>query len=209
MIQQVAFDVPDQIVTKLLSGEYIQYGGVIRDTAGQIVMHLKPATIQQAGEQSMKIASRIGAFAKCNKNVVIFVGATAAAAAIAGGVALYQHVQKRNNEAVLFTDLNAALADYMDSVDKGELDSGKLDSAIEAIDGIVAKFGGEDVRIEISSDEFAGIVRIIRDYTQCLYSANAYALADKAEAVPERVDGTLENLRDYLIAQRRVFELVA
>lgn len=209
MIQQVAFVVPDKIVPQLLSGELIQYGGVIRDTAGRIVMHLKPATIQQAAEQSASIAARVANYVKNNKNVVVVVGATVAAAAIVGGVALYQHVQKKNNEAVLFTDLNAALADYMDAIDKGELDAEKLDHAIDAVDAIVEKLGGKDVKIEIKGDAFAGLVGTIRDYTRLLCEANAAALADKVVEMPERVDGTLENLRDYLTAQRNVFELTA
>lgn len=209
MIQQVAFEVPDKIVPKLLSGEFIQYGGVIRDTSGRIVMHLKPATIQQAAEQSAGIAARVANFAKNNKNVVIVVGATAVAAAIAGSVALYQHVQRKNNEAVLFTDLNAALADYMDAIDKGELDADKLDRAIDAVEAIVDKLGGKGVTVEIGGDEFAGLVRAIRDYTQLLCEANTAALAGKVVNLPKKVDGTLENLRDYLKAQRRVFDLAA
>lgn len=31
MIQQVAFDVPKEIALGLASGEYVQYGGVVRD----------------------------------------------------------------------------------------------------------------------------------------------------------------------------------
>lgn len=209
MIQQIAFDVPDKIIPKLLSGEYIQYGGVIRDTAGQIVMHLKPATIQHAAEQSASIAARVANFAKSNKSVVIVVGATVVAAAIAGGVAIYQHVQKRKDEAVLFTDLNAALADYMDAIDRGELDETRLDRAIDAVDAIVGKLGGKGVCIEIGGEEFAGLVKMIRGYTRLLCEANATELDGKAVNLPEVVDGTLENLRDYLAAQREVFQLVA
>jgi hypothetical protein len=36
VVQQVALEIPDKILQGLLSGDYIQHGGVVRDTAGRL-----------------------------------------------------------------------------------------------------------------------------------------------------------------------------
>ena len=53
MIQQVAFDVPKEIALGLASGEYVQYGGVVRDAAGHIVKHLEPADVSNDANKAM------------------------------------------------------------------------------------------------------------------------------------------------------------
>ena len=65
-VQQIAFDIPPLIASKLLTGEYIQWGGIVRDQAGRIVKHLKPVQIEQAGEQAMNVATFIACSPACS-----------------------------------------------------------------------------------------------------------------------------------------------
>ena len=208
-VQQIAFDIPPHIASKLLTGEYIQWGGIVRDQAGRIVKHLKPVQIEQAGEQAMNVAKAVKNIACNNKNAVIVVGVAVAAAAIAGGAAVYQHIRKGKQNAVTFSELNEALAGYMSAIDEGTLDVEKLDRAITAIDAVIERIGGEGARVEIEGETFANLVRVIRDYTERLYEANSSSFDGKVVEMPRANDGTLENLRDYLRAQRSVFELAA
>ena len=208
-VQQIAFDIPPHIASKLLTGEYIQWGGIVRDQAGRIVKHLKPVQIEQAGEQAMNVAKAVKNIARNNKNAVIVVGVAVAAAAIAGGAAVYQHIRKGKQNAVTFSELNEALAGYMSAIDEGTLDVEKLDRAITAIDAVIERIGGEGARVEIEGETFANLVRVIRDYTERLYEANSSSFDGKVVEMPRANDGTLENLRDYLRAQRSVFELAA
>ena len=208
-VQQIAFDIPSHIASKLLTGEYIQWGGIVRDQAGRIVKHLKPVQIEQAGEQAMNVAKAVKNIARNNKNAVIVVGVAVAAAAIAGGAAVYQHIRKGKQNAVTFSELNEALAGYMSAIDEGTLDVEKLDRAITAIDAVIERIGGEGARVEIEGETFANLVRVIRDYTERLYEANSSSFDGKVVEMPRANDGTLENLRDYLRAQRSVFELAA
>lgn len=208
-VQQIAFDIPPAIASKLLAGEYIQWGGIVRDQAGRIVKHLKPVQIEQAGEQAMNVAKAVKNIVRSNKSAVVVVGVTVVAAAIAGGAAVYQHIKKNKQGAVVFSELNEALARYMSAIDEGTLNIEKLDNAIAAIDAVIEKLGGEGVKVEIKGEAFTNLVRVIRDYTERLYEANSMSFDGKAIEMPRVSDSTLENLRGYLKAQRSMFELAA
>ena len=67
MIQQVAFDVPKEIALGLASGEYVQYGGVVRDAAGHIVKHLEPVNVSNAATtRSRNTSMRVSAALRLN-----------------------------------------------------------------------------------------------------------------------------------------------
>ena len=172
-------------------------------------MHLKPVQLEEAGENALKVAQKVKSFAQNNKNTIIVIGVTAAAAAIAGGAAIYQHIKKSKQNAVAFSELNEALANYMSAIDEGTLDVERLDKAIAAIDAVIEGLGGESVKVEIEGEAFSNLVRIIRDYTERLYDANLGSFDGKVIKMPQASDDTLENLRDYLKAQRSMFKLAA
>ena len=67
MIQQVAFDVPKEIALGLASGEYVQYGGGVRDAAGHIVKHLEPVNVSNDANRAMQVAAQAIQLAKENK----------------------------------------------------------------------------------------------------------------------------------------------
>src|SRR5699024_5060834 len=113
---------------------------------------------------------------------------------IAGGAAIYQHVKKSKQNAVAFSELNEALAGYMSAIDEGTLDVEKLDKAINAIDAVIKKIGGEGAKVEIEGETFANLVRVIRDYTERLYDANSGSFDGKVIEMPQASDDTLENL---------------
>lgn len=58
MIQQVAFKMPTEIAAGILAGKYVQYGGVVRDGAGRIVKHLKPADVSDGANKAMQVAAQ-------------------------------------------------------------------------------------------------------------------------------------------------------
>lgn len=208
-VQQIAFDIPPVIASKLLTGEFIQYGGIVRDQAGKIVKHLKPVQIEQVGGQAMDVAKAVENIARNNKNAVIVVGVTVVAAAITGGTAVYQRIKKSRQNAVAFSDLNEALTRYMSAIDEGNLNVEQLDKAIAAIDAVIERLGGEGAKVEIEGETFTNLMRIIRYYTERLRDANSGAFIGKVIEMPRASDGTFENLRDYLKFQRSIFEIAA
>lgn len=61
-IIQEAFDIPNDIMTKLLTGEYRRIGGIIRyatgPNKGQIVKHLEPIDLKPA-QQAQSIGAKV------------------------------------------------------------------------------------------------------------------------------------------------------
>lgn len=122
----------------------------------------------------------------------VFIGVTVAATAIAGGAAVYQHIRKDKQNAVAFSELNEMLAGYM-----------------SAIDTVIERIGGEGTRVEIEGETFANLVQVIRDDMERLYNANSDSFDGKMIQMPQASDDTLENLREYLKAQRSMLEIAA
>ena len=56
MIIQPTFYIPPDIAAGLLSGEFIRYGGVVRDAAGRLVTHLKEVSIPKPSEEAAAAA---------------------------------------------------------------------------------------------------------------------------------------------------------
>ena len=101
MIQQVAFEVPAEIAVGLASGKYVQWGGVVRDGAGHIVRHLKPADVQNGANKALRIADQAVQLAKQNKKVAIAALAVAGVAAVGGGVYAGVTRVRHSNEGAL------------------------------------------------------------------------------------------------------------
>lgn len=188
-VQQIVFDISHAIASKLLTGKCIQWDGIVCDQAGRIFKHLKPVQIECADKA--------------------FIGVTVAATAIAGVAAVYQHIRKNKQNAVEFSELNKMLTGYMSAIDEDNLSVEKLGKAIAAIDTVIERIDAEEVRVEIEGETFANLVRVIRAYTERLYDANSASFDGKAIQMPQASDDTLENLREYLKAQRSMFEIAA
>lgn len=98
-IIQEAFDIPNDIMTKLLTGEYRRIGGIIRyatgPNKGQIVKHLEPIDLKPA-QQVQSIGAKVIQFAKRNKKVLIVSGV--AVAAVTVGSFVYCKVKNVNQK---------------------------------------------------------------------------------------------------------------
>ena len=97
-IIQEAFDIPNDIMTKLLTGEYRRIGGIIRyatgPNKGQIVKHLEPIDLKPA-QQVQSIGAKVIQFAKRNKKVLIVSGVAVAAVTVVSFV--YCKVKNRKS----------------------------------------------------------------------------------------------------------------
>lgn len=82
MISQQTFFIPPEIQAGLAVGELVQYGGIVRNQAGEIVKHLKAIELPVNNERAA------AAGLKLLKNPRIVSGAVVVAAAVAGAGAL-------------------------------------------------------------------------------------------------------------------------
>lgn len=137
MIQQVAFEVPAEIAVGLATGKYVQWGGVVRDGAGHIVRHLKPADVQNGANKALRIADQAVQLAKQNKKVAVAALAVAGIAAVGGGVYAGVTRVRRSKEDALrkkrMADFNSAFSEYLKALGDGELTIEMIDRLEGAI----------------------------------------------------------------------------
>ena len=206
MIQQVAFEVPAEIALGLATGKYVQWGGVVRDGAGHIVKHLKPADVQNGANKALQIADQAAQLAKQNRKVAIAALAVAGVAAVGGGIyAGMTHVRHSKEDAMRkrrMADFSAAFSEYLKALGDGELTVemiGRLEDAISALND-----DKEGFTVEIKDDQFEDIVKSVRDYTERLSKANGEKAPNVILGLFEKKSNDVEGLRECLNTQREI-----
>lgn len=204
-IVQEAFDIPADIMTKLLTGEYRRIGGVVRyaigPKKGQIVKHLDPVDLK-AVEQAQGFEAKALQFAKNNKKG-LFIGAAITGVAATGG---YIYYKLKTREPAVITDFQSKLRIYIDEIRNGNL---KLDTIIDlmaALDVLKQHKDYEKYSIALSTDDLDVLVNRIYDYTIKLAENNDVELAEKERS---HSDNSILNLQNYLKVQKRIFEEAA
>lgn len=206
MIQQVAFEVPTEIALGLATGKYVQWGGVVRDGAGHIVEHLKPADVQNGANKALQIADQAAQLAKQNKKVAIAALAVAGVAAVGGGIyAGMTHVRHSKEDAMRkkqMADFNSAFSEYLKALGDGELTIEMIDRLEGAITAL--NDGKEGFTVEIKGKQFEDIVKSVRDYTNRLSKANSQKTSSVILGLLEKKSNDIEGLRECLNTQRGV-----
>ena len=211
MIQQVAFDVPKGIALGLASGEYVQYGGVVRDAAGHIVKHLEPADVSNDANKAMQVAAQAIQLAKENKKAAIGVlavaGVAAAGGAVYAGVTHLQHKKEERARKTALDDFNAAFSEYLKALGNSELTVEKIDELENAISALSGSEKG--CTIEIESEQFKSLVKSVRDYTERLSKANSAKSSNVVFKLFEKKPNDISGLKECLATQREIFTQVA
>ena len=204
-IIQEAFDIPNDIMTKLLTGEYRRIGGIIRyatgPNKGQIVKHLEPIDLKPA-QQVQSIGAKVIQFAKRNKKVLIDSGV--AVAAVTVGSFVYCKVKNRDSEVV--TTFRSVLKTYIEEVRTGTLKLSSIENLLSALEAVKSHKDSSNIIIELSTEEFDVLVNRIYEYTKSLAEMNEYPL--NAEDI-KKYDDSVDNLQSYLTVQKQIFETAA
>lgn len=211
MIQQVAFDVPKEIALGLASGEYVQYGGVVRDAAGHIVKHLEPADVSNDVNKAIQVAAQAIQLAKENKKTAIGVlavaGVAAAGGAVYAGVTHLQHKKEERARKTAMDDFNAAFSEYLKALGNSELTVEKIDELENAISALSGSEKG--CTIEIESEQFKGLVKSVRDYTERLSKANSAKSSNVVFKLFEKKPNDISGLKECLATQREILTQAA
>ena len=204
-IVQEAFDIPADIMTKLLTGEYRRIGGVVRyaigPKKGQIVKHLDPVDLKVA-EQAKGIGAKALQLAKNNKKGLIIGGAIAGAAAIGGFI----YYKVKTHEPAVVTEFRAALRTYIAEIRKGNLELDTINALMSALDELKKHKDYEKFKITLSTEDLDTLVNRIYDYTIRLAENNKVELTEE-ELI--KTDNSILNLQNYLKTQKRIFETAA
>lgn len=211
MIQQVAFDIPKEIALGLASGEYVQYGGVVRDAAGHIVKHLEPADVSNDANKAMQVAAQAIQLAKENKKTAIGVlavaGVAAADGAVYAGVTHLQHKKEERARKTAMDNFNAAFSEYLKALGNSELTVEKIDELENAISALSGSEKG--CTIEIESEQFKSLVKSVRDYTERLSKANSAKSSNVAFKLFEKKPNDISGLKECLSTQREILTQAA
>lgn len=187
-IEQVAFAIPARIEAGLATGELVRYGGVVRDGAGHIVMHLKEVPTPQFD----KALASARAFAKANKTTLI-VG-TVATAAI-GGTAIAVSTMKRMKINKADRQFQAAMSAYFKAIVAQDMNAKVIDELDRSL-GELRALTGKSTTDLIEGDVLDSLI----DYNRNFIVHNAPAEFEQVEL------GQLVSLEDYLAEQKKIFD---
>lgn len=202
---QEAFDIPSDIMTKLLTGEYRRLGGVIRvaegPNKGQIVKHLKPLDIKDAG-RVQKSGTTIIKYPVDKKGVLIIVGSLIAVATVCAAYI----VNIKFRELAVLTSFRSMLKRYLNEIRHGNLTIETINRLLSSLDELKRHKNYEAFKIELSADDLEVFVNRIYDYTILLAENNHVELSEDERT---KSSNSIINLQSYLRTQKRIFESVA
>ncbi|MDJ0304680.1 hypothetical protein [Dehalobacter sp.] len=207
-IVQEAFDIPTDIMTRILTGEYRRIGGVVRYAVGpqkgQIVKHLKPIDLP-AAEQVQGLGAKALHFAKNNKKVLIIVGAGAGAVALGTGI----YYKIKTHEPAVVAEFRASLKAYINALREGKLDVDEINALMRSLEELKKHKDYKKISIQLSTEELGVLVNRIYEYTIKLAKDNSVELTDEERSADQEKNNAILNLQRYLKTQKRIFETAA
>ncbi|MBK5242620.1 hypothetical protein [Clostridium sp.] len=206
-IVQEAYNLTDDILIKILTGEYRRIGSVIRYATGpkkgRIVMHLKPVHMEVA-QQAQGLLAKAIQFAKNNKKALIIVGISTGITA--AGVGIYHKIKNHDPEVV--SKFRASLKNYINGIRKGNLSVDSINDLMTCLENLKKHKDYEKISIQLSTEDLDILVNRIFEYTEKLAKDNSIVLTED-ELNAQISDGTILNLQRYLKAQKKIFETAA
>lgn len=206
-IVQEAYDLTDDIRTKILTGEYRRIGSIIRYATGpkkgRIVKHLEPVHMESAQQAQSLVAKGIQ-FTKNNKKALIIVGISAGI--FTAGVGIYHKIKNHDPEVV--TKFRESLKNYINGIRKGNLSVDTIEDLMICLENLKKHKDYEKINIQLSTEELDILVNRIFEYTEKLAKDNSIELTED-ELNAQISDSTILNLQRYLKAQKRIFEIAA
>jgi hypothetical protein len=206
-IIQVPLEIPDDIFARVLTGDYVRLGGVVRDHGGQLIKLLDDASpIDDAQEAANGIAKVL-----TNRTLVGIALGVVAVAATAGGAAYRAKRKTKAAQLALPTCVEKyadSLAAYLEAARHGSLGAEIVDRLIADLDAVRAESDSGTITIEFSPEQSETLVGIVAGHTRKLAEANERELSN----LPELADpqgATIIELRPYLEAQRDLFSQAA
>ncbi|MFB2573462.1 hypothetical protein [Micrococcus sp. IITD107] len=216
MITQQNFIIPPELESGLLSGDLIQWGGVVRDLSGRIVKHLKEAQLPDTAGESLAVRVASSAVKSQSdlagnlKNPWVIIPAALAGTVVAGA-AVYVAVKKYRQASQAevpecVVSYNSSLRTYLEAVSEGRLDAKIIENLISDLDDVLA-YEDEDgtISLNFSSKHAETLVEIVVNSTKQLIEDNDLDLDKLEDEVPASESDNVVDLRRYLEIQQRIF----
>ena len=204
-VVQEAFEIPAEIATGLLTGEYRRLGGVVRYAVGphkgQIVKHLKPVDVREAEAAKGALAKGVQ-LVKGNPKAAIVVGAGMLIAG--GGAFVYKKI--KNREPAVLKEFREALRLYLEAIKSGNMEIDVINGMFDALQALKQHADYEQFSIALTADDIETLVNKIHEYTIKLAADNEI---DIEEIDDEESGDAIIDLEKYLNIQKKVFEEAA
>jgi hypothetical protein len=204
-IVQDAFFIPDDIATGLATGIYRRIGSIVRyavgPNKGQIVKHLKPIDLK-AAEQAQGLGAKALQFVQQHKKGVTITVVCAAAI----GAGWWGYTQWKNHEPKVLTDFRVALKKYVDAIRNGNMDIGKINALVIALEALKQHKHYDKISIQLTAEDLEVLVGRIYEYTVKLAEDNHVELDDTEKCLNK---GVIIDLESYLKTQQRIFKVAA
>ncbi|MEV5036743.1 hypothetical protein MRBLBA21_001535 [Peribacillus frigoritolerans] len=190
-IVQEFFNIPDEIMTKISTGDYKRVGGVVRNNKGQIKKILKPVNGIEAILQ----------YAWKNRDTIIKLGKLGKV-----GVKSYIKIKQEPDVVVKFRE---ALKVYLNAVRKGALTMEIISDVMERLDELKMHPNFEKINNILSMEELDVLLNRMFEYTKKLAADNAIELTSLEKETPSQSENPIINLQRCLETQKRIFELAS
>ncbi|MFD6699409.1 MULTISPECIES: hypothetical protein [unclassified Microbacterium] len=203
----VAYDIPDSILAGLMSGEYMRFGSVVRDST-KIITHLKEVPLPMP-DQTPDAMQAMAAL----KNPKVLIGLGIVVLAAAGGIAVWSAKKGKPKEQPAVpapvAAYNEALTAYLESIQTGDLDGETIDRLITALEDVRSAADGGSLTIEFSPEQAEALVHVVADYTRKLAEANKVEAAGPNDVAAPIEGDLIVDLRERLRIQRKIFDAAA
>ena len=203
----VFFQIPTEIALGLASGEFIRFGGVVRDNAGHIVAHLK-----EAGAEITKSNPDVARVVKSRGGIVV--GGFLLIVFVAGsGTALWRSRKRKaqtSSRAVsCVNSYNEALVGYLAAIQNQTLDGDVVNRLVSSLEDLVLigeEFGD---RVVVTSEVLPELLEFVVGFTKTLAEANSVSRPELELMDESEPQAAVVEMRLCLLAQREILDKAA
>lgn len=217
---QVEFNVSEEMARMLASGNAVRYGGVIRDTAGQIIEHLDEvsgsgkivADVVKPDPPIAAFSARVVKAAKNNKYLFIGLGVAAAAGI---GIVYYNHKKNRNKRVFAAdtlestqdyaNDFNDSVRAYYTALMTGNMSRTVIASLRSRIELLMDAINSNVITIDFDNSNLKTIASVLDNYGDELKKINGLELTKHEDLNSLNSKQLVECIIRKLKEQEKVF----
>lgn len=207
-VVQEALYIPDSISMKILTGEYIRIGGVVRHAIGPnkggIVTFLDPVDLK-VPQEAQDVAAKVLQFTNNNKKTLILAGI--GTGIVAAGTGIYYKI--KNKEPLILKEFKSAFKEYLNAIRDAKLSEDIIDTMLLSLENLKEHKDYKKFQIQLSAEDLDTIVCKLFEYTKKLVADNDLKL-DGNEKLDHMSDSDIIiALERYLNLQKHIFSAAA
>ncbi|WP_327652612.1 hypothetical protein [Micromonospora aurantiaca] len=213
-IINVPLDVPDDIFAGITAGELTRYGGVVRNHAGAILVHLKDGL--RSAETQRAVSKGAATVRRSSRVTAVGLGVAAVAAVgvavLAAATRVKKHGSPRGAELempICIQRFTVSLSAYLDAARDGRLGGKDVERLVSDLDAVEAESDSGRITVEFSIDQWKALVQLVADHTRRLAEANRVETSNLRELAHPPDGDVVLDLRRHLELQKQIFKNAA